>query len=270
MPRTTVRHLLVLLLLGLMSAGCGTDTLKIGVLTDEPGVAYQDPSTTVRSGFEISMYRWIATNTEPNFNYEEFDLTVGSREQALQRERVDVVVGSYSITDYRRTQIDFAGPYLISQQGVMIRSDGPLRDITQADQLAGKTVCAQRGSTSTDQLKSLAGGTVTVREFVGLKECVDALIRDDVDAVSTDQILLRGYAKDDSRLTVPDTVVFGTFENYGVGLPLGDHDACEEWSTRLQSFLSDPAWNQFYIESFGEPPPPGTKPQPNSLDPCPD
>ena len=221
MSRTTIGHLLVLLLLGLMSAGCGTDPVRIGVLTDEPGVAYQDPSTTERSGFEISMYRWIATNTEPNFNYEEFDLTVGSREQKLQREEVDVVVGSYSITDYRRTQVGFAGPYLISQQGVMVRSDGLLRNITRADQLAGKTACAQLGSTSADQLRPLAGGTVTVREFVGLKECVDALIRGDVDAVSTDQILLRGYAKLDSRLMVPDTVVFGTFENYGVGLPLG-------------------------------------------------
>lgn len=261
---------MTLLVAAVMVLSCGSaDRVRIAVLTDLPGLAYQYNSTNERTGFDVSMYRWLAVNTTPRFDYDEFDITIMDREKALGNDR-DVVLGAYSITDYRRTLVGFAGPYLVTQQGVMVLRDGPLASITRADQLAYRTACAQVGSTSADELRRLAGGRVSVREHEGTENCVQALVRGEVDLVSTDQLILRGYARQDGRLVVPEQVVFGTYENYGIGLPLGDRAACVEWTERLRAFLTSPAWDQFYEESFGEPPRPGAKPAPADLADCPD
>lgn len=263
---------IVLIVVCALLLGCGPAVreIRFGVLTDQPGVAFQD-SITVRSGFDIEMYRWMADNTEPNFDYVETDLTVGQRETMLQTKEVDVVVSSYSMSDYRRTLVGFAGPYLITYQGVMVRADGELRGIRMADQLKDSTACAQENSTSAAALNELEG--VTVKEPVGFQECVDMLLKGDVDAVSTDQVILQGLVNNNlelrGQLIVPPTATFGPPEEYGIGLPLGDEEACLEWKERIREFLNSSEWDTFYKKNFGVAAISGTKPEASSLTPCP-
>lgn len=249
-------------------------TLRIGVVTDEPGMSFQE-SDTQRTGFEIDMYRWMADNSDSKFNYEEVELTINNREFALSPlnpRQLDAVVASYTMTDYRRRQVLFSGPYFHTQQGVMVKADSPLRDIKKAEQLSGKTACAQSGSVSVEGLRRLAGGTVTVVERVSLRQCVDAMYAGLVDAVSTDQILLKGYAADDQTpgLTVPETAIFGTYDGYGVGVPLGNYSECKKFTERIQKFISSGAWYAAYTKNFGQNPPVGAMPQPADVTACDD
>jgi len=239
-------------------------------------MSYQGPDT-VRSGFEVSMYRWMADYTDPEFDFTELERTIDNRDEALRKQgsspKADAVIASYTMTDYRRTQVRFAGPYFLTRQGVMVKADGPLRNIGRAEDLADKTACAQKGSTSAEQLRRLSNGRVTVNERISLRECITDLYADRVDAVSTDLILLKGYANwaETPNLLAPDSTAFGTLDAYGIGLPLNASDhTCDQWTERIRRFITSGQWVQSYVENFHEQPAPDSMPSPDAITACTD
>jgi glutamate transport system substrate-binding protein len=57
----------MLLLVACSSANVLDAPVSVGVMTDMPSVAYQDPLTNQRSGFDVDLYRWIEDNSSPKF-----------------------------------------------------------------------------------------------------------------------------------------------------------------------------------------------------------
>lgn len=261
---------IVLIAILIVTANKSIPTYTIGVLNDEPGVNFQDQPTTLRSGFEISMYRWMADFTEPRFNYEERELTIASRDFAINTNNsaaVDFVVASYTITDDRLRRMKFAGPYLFTQQGVLVRRSGLLSTIQSPAQLSGRKVCAQAGSTSSAALRALNG--VNVVEQTGLSQCIFALQSGQVDAVSTDQILLKGYAaKLGDDYIAPNEVLFGPIDSYGIAVKKDDMASCLALTERIRKFISSGSWDTFYYQNLGEAAPVGAKPDVNNLFAC--
>lgn len=241
--------------------------LNVGVGTDMPGLGTLDPSSHVRAGFDIDLARWLA-NEEPKFQPVFVDLPIKERDKALVNSKVGVVVEAFSITDERRKSVSFAGPYLITQQGVLVRTGD--RSVVTPNDLAGKSVCTQEGSTSLDQLNQTLQDKVSVTALTGIGECVDKLRAGQFDAVSTDQLILYGYAQADKQrqLTVVPDLIFGAKERYGVGLPKGDVTRCEEVTEKIREFITSGVWDRFFFTNFGQLNPAGYKPDPYVLDSC--
>jgi glutamate transport system substrate-binding protein len=223
------------------------DIVRIGVKEDQPGLGFLDAGTGERSGFDIEIAKWVAESL--GFSEDKIEYTAipsANRESAIVNGDIDYYVGTYSITDKRKEQIDFAGPYFITGQGILVAADDD--SITSEDDLSGKTVCSATGSTPIQNIKDNYPDTET-EEFDTYSQCVEALKDGQVDAVTTDQAILLGYASQD-----PDNLkVVGepfSVENYGVGLPKGD-DA-------LRGFINDmftdgnDAWQAIYDETLGQ------------------
>jgi len=195
------------------------DGVIIGVKEDQPGLGYLDATTNERTGFDVDIARWIAASLGFDEDQIEFKaIASANREQSIVNGDIDYYVGTYSITDSRKEQIDFAGPYFITGQGLLVRSDS---DITSEDDLGADTkVCSATGSTPIQNIKQNYPDVPT-EEFDLYSACVDALISGTVDAVTTDQAILIGYAAQ-----YPDEIkVVGepfSEERYGVGLEKGD------------------------------------------------
>ncbi|WP_028244726.1 glutamate ABC transporter substrate-binding protein [Pseudoclavibacter soli] len=195
------------------------DKVIIGVKDDQPGLGYLDATTNERSGFDVEIARWIAASLGYSEDKIEFkSIPSANREQAIINGDIDYYVGTYSITDKRKQQISFAGPYFVTGQGLLVRADE--NDINSVDDLAGKTVCSATGSTPIQNIKDNYPDIKTT-EFDKYSQCVDALQNNQVDAVTTDEAILIGYAAQD-----PDNLkVVGepfTTEKYGVGLAKDD------------------------------------------------
>src|SRR5207248_10597437 len=73
------------------------------------------------------------------------------RETAIEDGRVDLVVATYTINDTRKQQVDFAGPYYIAGQDIMVRKDE--NGIQGVTDLNGRKVCSVQGSTSIDNVR---------------------------------------------------------------------------------------------------------------------
>ncbi len=195
------------------------DGVVIGVKNDQPGLGYEDAASGERTGFDVDIARWIAAS----LGFEEDQITYqtipsANREQEIVNGNIDYYVGTYSITDERKEQIDFAGPYFITGQGLLVAADN--EDISGPDDLAGKVVCSVTGSTPLQRIRDEYSPGDT-REYDTYSQCIDQLLQGQVDAITTDEAILAGYvAQRPDELKIAGEPF--SEERYGVGLAKGD------------------------------------------------
>jgi len=222
-------------------------TVRIGVKQDQPGLGFQDAATGEYSGFDIEIAKWIAASLGVSADKIQFKpIPSASRESAITNGDIDYYVGTYSITDKRKQLVDFAGPYFVTGQGLLVKKDNTT--IKSEKDLAGKNVCSATGSTPIQNIKANFPNTKTT-EFDTYSKCVEALKGGQTDAVTTDQAILIGYAAQE-----PDALkVVGqpfTTEKYGVGVPKGD--------TALRTFINKTftdggdTWKKIYDSTLGK------------------
>ncbi|WP_317415474.1 glutamate ABC transporter substrate-binding protein [Thermophilibacter provencensis] len=186
-------------------------------------------------------------------------VTSDTRESVLQNDQVDVVFATYSITDARKEVISFAGPYYSTQQSILVMADND--DINSVDDLAGKNVAAQSGSTGPSILEEYAP-EANVQEFKTDEEARTALSQGRVDAYVIDTAMQMGsMTRNPGRYRLAGDP-FGPVDPYGIGLPL-DSDGVEFVNAWLRQVEDDGVWEQLWqicigdragIESAPEPP----------------
>ena len=223
--------------------------LVIGVKEDQPNLGYKDPTTGEYSGFDISMAELIAAKLGFTTDQIEFQaIQSANREQAIINGDIDYYVGTYSITDKRKDQIGFAGPYFIAGQDLLVAKDDTT--ITGPDTLTGKRVCSVTGSTPIQKIKD-EHPEAQVVEFEKYSQCVDALLNGQADAVTTDDAILLGYAaqQPDKLKVVGET--FST-EKYGVGVAKDDTAFREKVNEILEAAVADGEWKTIYDNTLGK------------------
>jgi glutamate transport system substrate-binding protein len=233
----------------------------VGVKEDQPGLGLKDPTTGKFSGFDIEIARLVAGQLgfDPQSKIEYKPIPSASREQAIVNGDIDYYVGTYSITDRRKEQISFAGPYFIAGQDLLVRKDDS--SITGPDSLKGKKVCSVTGSTPIQRVRDqkLTEDTNIV-EFKTYSECVTKLSQREVDAVTTDDAILKGYAAQE-----PDKfrVVGKTFstEKYGIGLAKNDQALRDKINDILQTAIDSGQWKTIYDATLGKSGSPATPPK---------
>lgn len=220
----------------------------IGVKEDQPGLGYLDSVTQERSGFDVDIARWIAGSLgfgESEIEYK--PIASANREQAIMNGDVDYYVGTYSINDKRKQDIDFAGPYFITGQGLLVQQGGT--DYQSLEELEGKTVCSATGSTPIQNIKENFP-KIKTQEFDLYSACVESLVNGQVDAVTTDQAILIGYAAQDPENLMVTTGPLLTEERYGIGLPKGD-DVLRAHINQLFTDGGD-EWQRIFDKNLGD------------------
>ena len=219
----------------------------IGVKEDQPGLGYFDNVTKERSGFDVDIARWIASSLgygEDKIEYKA--IASANREQAIVNGDIDYYVGTYSINDKRKKDIDFAGPYFVTGQGLLVKKGGT--DYQSLEELDGKTVCSATGSTPIQNIKDNFP-KIKTQEFDLYSACVENLVNGQVDAVTTDQAILIGYAAQDPDNLMVTTGPLLTEEKYGVGLAKGD-DALR---AHINTLFTDggSTWKKIFDKNLG-------------------
>ena len=237
--------------------------ITIGVKFDQPGIGFKEPGADAPSGFDIEIGRILAAALgidDDGINWEE---TVSeNREPFLEKNRVDLVIASYSITDERRQVVGQAGPYYVTGQQLLVREEDK-DSITKPEDTQGKKVCSVTGSTSLQRMEDEYGASPV--PFATYSECVDQLENGTVDAVTTDGAILLGYAAEN-----PDEleVVGEPFseERYGIGYNKDATEMCQFITDTLQKAMDDGTWAEAFEATLGES---GVEtPEPPKMDAC--
>jgi glutamate transport system substrate-binding protein len=221
----------------------------VGVKFDQPNLGYKDTSGT-RCGFDIEIAQYLASKlgVDPaKIEYKE--IPSANRETAIKGGEIDYYVGTYSITDKRKADVSFAGPYFVAGQDLLVRKDESA--ITGKDTLKGKKVCSATGSTPIQRVRD-EGLTEpeNIVEFKTYSECVSQLLDKKVDAVTTDDAILKGYAAQSPS----DLKVVGqpfSTEKYGIGLPRDDKALRDYINNQLEAAFKDGTWQKIYDGTLG-------------------
>ncbi|WP_370450042.1 glutamate ABC transporter substrate-binding protein [Cellulomonas sp. PhB150] len=229
------------------SSGSG-DSIKIGIKFDQPGLGYKDGDTY--TGFDVDVATYVAGKLGYDADKIEWvQAPSANRENMLSGGQVDMIFATYSITDDRKKVVSFAGPYFVAGQDLLVAADDT--SITGPEDLEGKNLCSVTGSTSAQRIKDDYASGTQLLEQPGYAECVTALTAGQVDAVTTDDIILAGLAAlpaNEGKVKVVGNPF--SEENYGVGIPK-DSDKCEDINTAIQAMVDDGTWQKLLDKNVG-------------------
>jgi glutamate transport system substrate-binding protein len=279
------RHLLALLLaLAVVAASCGDDTeeggggqqtgqkprptfpagttmaniqskgkLVVGTKYDQPGFGQQNPTTGKVEGFDVEIAKLVAVaifggdlNTVEG-SVQFVEAVSKNREPFIQNGQVDVVVATYTISAARKQVVDFAGPYFVAKQDMMVKADDTA--IRGVADLNGKRTCTVKGSTSEQNLRAKAPQS-DVLLFDTYSQCAEALRDGRVQAVTTDDTILAGLVTASERAF---TLVGAPFseEPYGIGLKKGDEAFRTFLNDRLEETYRTGEWAGAFASTLG-------------------
>ncbi|MFE6749503.1 glutamate ABC transporter substrate-binding protein [Kitasatospora purpeofusca] len=222
--------------------------LVVGAKEDQPYLGQKNPATGQYSGFDIEIAKMVGADLGFGPDRIEFrTIASANRETALQNGQVDYYVGTYTINDNRKKLVGFAGPYYLAGQSLLVRKNN--KDIDGPQDLDGKKVCSAAGSTPYQRIQK----QYPKAELIGYdtySACVDNLITSQVDAVTTDNTILMGYAA-----KVPDELkVVGPLfsqEPYGIGTPRNDTVLRGALNDALAHHEENGDWKKAYDATLG-------------------
>ncbi|MGN5631382.1 glutamate ABC transporter substrate-binding protein [Streptomyces sp. AC154] len=250
------------LALALTATACGSDDkddssgsgggkkITIGIKIDQPGIGLKTPEGKF-TGFDVDVATYVAKELGYDAKNIEFKETKSAdRETSIDRGDVKFIAASYSITDERLKKVDFAGPYLLAHQDILVRADDS--SIKSAKDLNNKNLCSVTGSTSAQNIHDTLAPKAQLQEYGGYSECLTGLENKAVDALTTDDSILAGYASQDAnkgKFKLAGLKM--TNENYGIGLKKGDADLKKKINDALTKMVSDGSWEKAVKANFG-------------------
>ncbi|MFT3662642.1 MAG: glutamate ABC transporter substrate-binding protein [Gordonia sp. (in: high G+C Gram-positive bacteria)] len=267
-----------------LEADIRSGNVVLGTKYDQPGLGLQNPGGAI-TGFDASVSTFVVNTLADRMGVPHPEITwketpSAQRETFIRNGEVDTIAATYSITAARMKDVAFAGPYLITYQGLLTRKDDDsVRSLTDLGN--GKKLCSVTGSTPAQNVKALLPN-VQLQEYDSYSSCVEALRRGKVDAVTTDEIILAGYSnrwKDEFKLvpmTYPEDVCvkgkidgaealvlkksgspFST-ERYGIGMSKDFPGAVEKVDAALKTMMEVPAgggvspWEKSLRDALGD------------------
>jgi polar amino acid transport system substrate-binding protein len=216
--------------------------LVVGVDQSTNLFGSRNPATGQLEGFDVDLARELARSIFGDPNRADLRVvTAAQRETALQEGQVDLVVRTYSITCDRKKRVAFSTPYYVAKQRILATKDSGIR--TPAD-LSGKRVCAVKGTTSLAALYALDRRPT----LYGVGQWTDCLVmvqQGQVDAISTDDVVLSGLlAQDRNNLELVGASIGD--EPYGVGVKLENEDLVRFVNGALAQMREDGTWERLY------------------------
>jgi polar amino acid transport system substrate-binding protein len=255
-PRASLRPPAALPAPGAMPAGstmariAHNGRLVVGVDQNTYLFGYRDPATGQIVGFDIDIAREIARAIfgDPN-RVQLTSITSAQRIPFIQQSKVDIVADSMTINCERLQQVDFSTDYFDAGQKILVNKGSPVHG---PQDLGGRKVCAAAGTTSIQTIATLPSHPIPV-SVNDWTDCMVMLQQGQVDAVSTDDNILAGLAKQD-----PHTAVVGdrfTDEPHGLAIARNAPDFVRFVNGVLDRMRGDGTWAAIYNRWMGGPAP---------------
>ena len=222
-------------------------SITIGTKFDQPLFGLRGPSGEPE-GFDVEIGKIVAAKLgiEPD-KIKWVEAVSANREPFIQDGKVDIVVATYTINDDRKQVVDFAGPYFQAGQTILVKEANT--DITGPDDLAGKTVCSVEGSTPAANIETnYPDAKLELTD--AYSNCLEPLRNDQVDAITTDNVILAGFVDQNEGEFKLVGEPF-TEEPYGIGLKKGDTAFRTFINDVLEESYGDGSWEKAWEDTAG-------------------
>jgi polar amino acid transport system substrate-binding protein len=232
--------------------------LVVGVSQNAYLFGYRDPATGDLVGFDIDIAREMARALfgDPN-KIQLRAIATADRIPMIRSGAVDLVVRQTTMTCQRWQDVSFSSEYYSASQRVLVLDNSPVKGMAD---LAGKKVCAAAGSTSIANIAAKLSGAVPV-SGVDASDCLVLLQQGQIEAISTDDAILAGFAAQDPNThLVPGPAI--SAEPYGIMVAKGSPELVRFVNGVLERLRVDGTWSAIYrrwLSSLGAAAPPAAR-----------
>ncbi|MGJ4051254.1 glutamate ABC transporter substrate-binding protein [Corynebacterium macclintockiae] len=234
----------------------------MGTKYDQPNLGERTPDKQF-AGLDTDVSRYVVEYIAKKHGWatpeiEWRETPSAQRETLINNGEVNMIAATYSINKGRLKAVDFAGPYLVTHQALLVREDSGIKGLN--DIAPGTRLCSVSGSTPAQKVKS-ALPEVQLQEFDTYAACAEGLKQGVVDATTTDATILAGFAQRyQQRYGENYSVIqlkkddgsFWTNENYGIGLPKGDDKAKAEVNEALNEMHDSGEFQKIVAKNLGD------------------
>jgi glutamate transport system substrate-binding protein len=247
-----------------MAALNSAQKITIGTKFDQPLFGLKGLSGQPE-GFDVEIAKIIVSDLGiPDSKITWVETPSAVREEKIAQGAVDLVAATYTISAARKERVSFAGPYYVAGQDLMVKKDNTTITGPESLKAAKAKVCSVAGSTPGEKIKAYVDAGQLVL-FDVYSKCGDALRTGQVDAVTTDNVILLGLIDKSGGAFKLVGKPF-TSEPYGIGIKKGDVKFCQFIDSTLQKAVGDGRYKAAWDKTAGKVA--GAAPTPPPADPC--
>lgn len=225
--------------------GGGGETLTVG--SDIPYPPFEQGKPGSYTGFDVELMEAIAEKMGRTAEFQDTSFETIFRDVA--QGKFDAVISAATITAEREKAVDFSNPYYLSEQAVLVKEGS---GITGIEDLSGKTVGVQQGTTGQELAKEKAGAS-EVRPYPEGPDAVNALKAGTVEAVVIDAPVAQNAVEKSGGVEIAEKVP--TEEDYGIAVAQGNTELLEEINQGLKEVEEDGTYAKIYKKWFKVEPP---------------
>ena len=226
------------------SGAAALSTVVAGKLTMATNATFPPYEMTTDSGeiegIDVDTAKAIAEKLGLELQIDDMDFDAALL--SVQQGKADIVMAGVTVTDERKAVMDFSDSYATGIQSIIVPSDS---DIASPDDLAGKKIGTQRGTTGYIYCSDDFGEDSVVAYDSGLT-AVQALNNGQVDAVVIDNAPATEYVAANPGLKVLDTSY--AEEDYAIGMAKGS--ALEDAINKALEELKEDGTLQSIVDKY--------------------
>jgi polar amino acid transport system substrate-binding protein len=223
------------------------ETLKVGTSADFPPFENHeviDGEDTI-VGFDIDLINEIGKEIGVEIEIEDMDFN--GLVAAVQSEKIDMAIAGMAPDEERKEKVDFSDPYYYASQTILVKEDA--EELTNMDQLKGKQVGSQLGTTSDDVISEFEG--VEVKKFNKVNDAVLDLKNGRLDAVILEDSIADAYVEKNPELkvVVPEGLNEGE-DPFAIALPKGNEELLNKVNDALQKIKDSGKYDELISKWF--------------------
>jgi polar amino acid transport system substrate-binding protein len=252
--KKTLKTIALSLALGIAAAGAASaEPVKVGFAA-EPYPPFTSPDASGNwEGWEVEFQKAICA--EAKLDCVITPVAWDGIIPALTSKKIDVIIGSMSITDERLKTIDFSDKYYNTPTGVI----GPKSEAFEAtpEGLKGKTIGVQVSTVhQVYAAKYFGENGATVKEYQTQDEANNDLAAGRLDAVQADSIALDAFLKSDQGkeccdlkgMVKDDPAILGA--GVGVGIRKGEDELKGKLNAAIKAIRANGTYDTFSKKYF--------------------
>ena len=217
------------------AAAAELTTVEAGKLTMATNAAFPPYEMTTDAGefegIDVDTAKAIAEKLGLELQIDDMDFDAALL--AVQQGKADMVMAGVTVTDERQNVMDFTDSYATGIQSIIVKEDS---DIASVDDLAGKKIGTQRGTTGYLYCSDDFGDENVVAYDNGLT-AVQMLNNGQVDCVVIDNAPAKEFIAANPGRKLLDTAYVE--ESYAIGVGKGNTELKDAINTALEELKAD-------------------------------
>lgn len=223
----------------------GGERLTVG--SDIPYPPFEQGKAGNYTGFDVELMEAIAEKIGRKAEFQDTSFETIFRDVA--QGKFEAVISAATITEEREKAVDFSNPYYLSEQAVLVKEGSSIKSL---EDLEGKTVAAQQGTTGLELAKEELGGS-EIRPYPEGPDAVNALKSGTVEGVIIDAPVAQNAVEKSGGVEIAEKVP--TEEEYGIAVAQGEEELLEEINEGLEEVEEDGTYKTIYEKWFHLEPP---------------